>query len=275
MNTMLWGPDVSGDSYQPVFELLKEIGYEGVEIPLFDREVRKYANLGRRLDDLGLERLTVAARGRGDSPISSAPGVRERAVAATKANIDASAELGAPILCGPIGAPLGVFTGGPPTREEKNRAVEYLREVGDHAEERGVTLALEYLSRFEMYLTNDAASLAALVREADHPRVRMMYDTFHANIEEKDPRAALRECADVLVHFHASENDRGTPGSGQVDWDATFEGLREIGYDGWVMVEGLGDASPELASATSIWRRTFESEEQLARDAYRFLNDRI
>jgi D-psicose/D-tagatose/L-ribulose 3-epimerase len=102
-----------------------------------------------------------------------------------------------------------------------------------------------------------------------------MYDTFHAHIEEADPRAALRSCADVLVHFHASENHRGTPGSGQVDWDATFGALEEIGYDGWVVIEAFGDSLPELAAATKVWRRTFASEEQLARDGAAFLQPRI
>jgi D-psicose/D-tagatose/L-ribulose 3-epimerase len=99
----------------------------------------------------------------------------------------------------------------------------------------------------------------------------MMYDTFHANIEEKDPRAALRECADVLVHVHLSESDRSTPGAGQVAWDDTFAGLREIGYDGWVSIEAFGDALPDLAGATKIWRRMFEDEEQLARDGAAFI----
>jgi D-psicose/D-tagatose/L-ribulose 3-epimerase len=268
MNMLLWSTDVSGPEYQPVFERLKEIGFDGVEIPIFDREVEKYAELGTRLRELGLEPLAVSARGADDNPL--APD-RSEAVAATKANLDSAAALGATLICGPLAAPLGVFTGAPPTEEEKARAVDYLREVAPYAEERGVTIALEYLNRFEMYLTNCAADLAALVREVDHPRIRMMYDTFHANIEEKDPRAALRECADVLVHVHLSESDRSTPGAGQVAWDDTFAGLREIGYDGWVSIEAFGDALPDLAGATKIWRRMFEDEEQLARDGAAFI----
>jgi D-psicose/D-tagatose/L-ribulose 3-epimerase len=122
-----------------------------------------------------------------------------------------------------------------------------------------------------MYLTNTAADLAALVREVDHPSVRMMYDTFHAHIEEKDPRAALQDCKDVLVHVHLSENDRSTPGAGQVKWKQTFAALKEIDYDGWVVIEAFGDSLPELAGATKIWRRMFESEEQLARDGAAFI----
>jgi len=137
-----------------------------------------------------------------------------------------------------------------------------------------VTIVVEYLNRFEMYLINCAADAAALVREVDHPNCRLMYDTFHAHIEEKDPRAALQDCRDVLVHVHASENDRGTPGTGQVAWDETFAALKEIGYDGWIVIEAFGDALPDLAAATKIWRRMFESEEQLARDGGAFIRDR-
>jgi D-psicose/D-tagatose/L-ribulose 3-epimerase len=268
MNMLLWSTDVRGREYDDVFAMLKEAGFDGVEIPIFDREVDSYAELGERLDAMGLERLAVSARGPDDDPIAADPAA---AVAATKANLDSAEALGAPLICGPLGAPLGVFSGAPPTAEEKARSVAYLEEVAPHAELRGVTIALEYLNRFEMYLTNTAADLAALVREVDHPRIRMMYDTFHAHIEEKDPRAALRDCADVLVHVHMSENDRSTPGAGQVAWDETFAGLDEIGYDGWIVIEAFGDALPELASATKVWRRAFESEEQVARDGAAFL----
>ena len=275
MNMLLWSTDVTERSYDPVFERLAELGFDGVEIPIFDREVEKYAELGERLERLGLERLAVSARGEGENPVAADPAERANAVVATKANLDSAVALGAPLICGPLGAALGVFSGAGPTAEEKARSVAYLREVAPYADERGVTIALEYLNRFEMYLTNSAADLAALVRDVDHPRVRMMYDTFHAHIEEKDPREALRACSDVLVHVHLSENDRGTPGTGQVDWDATFDGLREIGYDDWVVIEAFGDALPELAAATRIWRRLFESEEQLARDGHAFVRSRL
>jgi D-psicose/D-tagatose/L-ribulose 3-epimerase len=272
MNMLLWSTDVCGPEYDDVFAMLKDAGFDGIEVPIFDREVDKYAELGGRLDRLGLERLAVSARGPDDDPTAAEPA---EAIAATRANIDSAAALGAPILLGPLGAPLGVFSGRPPTAEEKARSVAYLREVAPYAEERGVTIALEYLNRFEMYLTNTAADLAALVRDVDRPSIRMMYDTFHAHIEEKDPGAAIRGCADVLVHVHLSENDRSTPGSGQVAWDETFAALREIGYEGWVAIEAFGDALPDLAGATKIWRRMFESEERLAREGAAFVRGKL
>jgi D-psicose/D-tagatose/L-ribulose 3-epimerase len=271
MNMLLWSTDVSDAAYDPVFEMLKDAGFDGVEIPIFDRETEKYAALRERLDRIGLEALAVSARGGGDNPISDDPAVRAEALAATKANLDSAAVLGASLICGPLGAPLAVFSGTGPTGEEKARAAAYLQELGPYADERDVTVALEYLNRFEMYLTNTAADLAELVRTVDHPRIRMMYDTFHAHIEEKAPAEALRACADVLVHIHLSESDRSTPGAGQVAWDETFGAIREIGYDGWIVIEAFGDSLPELAGATKIWRRMFESPEQLAREGAAFI----
>jgi len=114
---------VSGGEHDATFAMLKDAGFDGVEIPIFDREVDKYAALGRRLDDLGLERLAVAARGADDNPISDDPALRAEAVVAMRANLDSAAALGAPLVCGPLGAPLGVLSGAPPTAEEKARAV--------------------------------------------------------------------------------------------------------------------------------------------------------
>jgi len=277
MNMLLWSTDVTGPEYLPVFEMLVDAGYEGVEIPIFDTSpgvVDSYERLGERLQAMGLERLGVGARGGEDSPISPDPAVRERGLRATNAAVDICAALGAKTICGPLGAPLGEFSGAGPTTEEKQWSVESLRAAAEHAATRDVTIVVEYLNRFEMYLINCAADAAALVREVDHPNCKLMYDTFHAHIEEKDPVAALRECQDVLVHFHASENDRGTPGSGQVAWDETFAGLKEIGYDDWIVIEAFGGSLPDLAAATKIWRPMFESEEQLARDGATFLRDR-
>ena len=275
MNMLLWSTDVAGPDYDATFELLAEIGYDGVEVPIFDAETAKYERLGKRLRALGLEAIGVTARSEADSPISPDPAVRAAGLAATNASLDACAALGATLLCGPLQAPLGVFSGKGPTADERARSAESLRAAAGHAETVGVTLALEFLNRFETYLVNSAADAAALARAVGHPNCGMMYDTFHAHIEERDPRAALRACADVLVHVHASENDRSTPGAGQVDWDATFAGLDELGYDGWIGIEAFGDALPDLAGATKIWRRMFASEEQLARDGHAFIRSRL
>ena len=98
-----------------------------------------------------------------------------------------------------------------------------------------------------------------------------MYDTFHANIEEKNVRDTIVDNQDMLVHVHISENDRSTPGTGNIRWQETFAALHEINYDDWLTVESFGLSLPEIAAATKIWRRMYDSEEQLARDALAFM----
>jgi D-psicose/D-tagatose/L-ribulose 3-epimerase len=132
-------------------------------------------------------------------------------------------------------------------------------------------LGVEYLNRFETYLLTSVADTVRFVKAVKHPNCRMMYDTFHANIEEKNISDAIRAASKHLVHVHISENDRSTPGQGHVHWKETFDTLKEVGYDGWLMIEAFGLALPALAAATKIWRRMFKSEMQLAKDGLAFM----
>jgi D-psicose/D-tagatose/L-ribulose 3-epimerase len=119
------------------------------------------------------------------------------------------------------------------------------------------------LNRFECYFLNTMAETRDYVRRVGRPNFGALYDTFHANIEEKDPIGAIGETADVIRHVHVSENDRGTPGRGHVDFPATFRALRAAGYDGWLTIEAFGQALPALAAATKVWRPFFASPEEV------------
>lgn len=270
MNLLLW-TDTLADAHVPVLERLKEMGYDGVELPLFDLDLAHWTAWGKRLDDLGLARTAVTVRGVDDDPMSAQPAVRRAGIDANRRALDCCQAAGATLLVGPYHSALGAFSGAGPTPEEWGRAVDSMREVAEHAESCGVTLAVEYLNRFECYLLNTAADAVRFVEAVDHPRCQTMWDTFHANIEEKDLATAIHNAAAHLAHVHISENDRSTPGAGHVDWTTTFDELYEIGYDGWMMIEAFGTALPQLAAATKIWRRMYDSEEQLARDGLRFM----
>lgn len=274
MSLFLWTTDATGDEFAPLFEKLRAIGFDSVEVPIFAPDPAAYARLGRRLDGLGLARTAATALSEETNLISPDPRQRRAGVNYLRAVIDSCQALGAPLLAGPIYAALGRFTDRGPTTEEWARAVDGLRQAAEHARTAGVTLALEYLNRFEIYLVNCAADAARLVRDVGHPNLRMMYDTFHAHIEEKSVTAAIEACAGLLVHVQVSENDRSTPGRGQVRWDETFAALRKIGYTGALTIEAFGERLPALAAATKIWRRMFESEEQLAREGLAFLKSR-
>ena len=273
MNLLLWATAVD-ESHDGILEQIKEIGYDGVEVPIFEHDAAAFQRLAGKLDELGLERTAVTVSTDDANPISPDASVRAEAVARLKGAVDMFDLVGAPMLCGPYHSALGAFSGAMPSDEEWANGKATLREVADYAGEKGVTLVLEYLNRFELYFLNCAADCARFVREVDHPNLRMMYDTFHANIEEKDITEAVKSCIDVCAHVHISENDRSTPGSGGVDWDTSFAALKEVGYDGWMVVEAFGLALPDLAAATKIWRRMYESEQQLATDALAFMKSR-
>jgi D-psicose/D-tagatose/L-ribulose 3-epimerase len=273
MNLLLWTGELN-DGLLPVLEQLKLLGYDGVELPIFNLDL-DYAAWGKRLDDLGLARTAVTVRGVDDNPISSDAKVRAKGVELTNRTLDCCAAVGAETLVGPFHSALGHFTGAGPTADEWKWGVESMRQVAEHAGKVHVTLGVECLNRFETYLLNTHADSARFCRQVNHPNCRMMYDTFHCNIEEKSITEALHACADMLCHVHISENDRSTPGRGNVRWCENFEALHQIGYNGWMVVEAFGLALPELVAATKIWRRMYQDEMQLARDSLAFMKSQV
>ena len=269
MNLLLWTGELT-EAMVSVLESLKHMGYDGVELPLFNLDL-DYKTWGERLDNLGLARTAVTVRTEEDNPISPDASVRSQGVENSKRTLDCCAAVGATHLVGPYHSALGIFSGQGPTANEWQWGVDSMRQVAEHAASLGVTLGVECLNRFETYLLNSHQDAARFAKEVDHPSCQVMYDTFHANIEEKSIPEAIRSCADVLCHVHISENDRSTPGQGNVRWGENFDTLKEVGYDGWLMIEAFGLALPELAAATKIWRRMYQSEEQLAQDGLAFM----
>ena len=273
MNLLLWGGEVSDDML-PLLEKLKSMGYDGVELPIFNLDL-DYAAFGKKLDDLGLERTAVTVRNVEDNPISPDAAVRAKGIELTKKTLDCCAAVGAQTLCGPYHSALGYFSGAGPTTDEWSWGVESMRAVAEHAGNVGVVLGVEALNRFECYFLNAHADSARFAREVNHPACRMMYDTFHSNIEEKDIVGTLEEIKDVLCHIHISENDRSTPGAGNIQWERNFTGIGKIKYDGWLVIEAFGLALPELAAATKIWRRMFDTELKLAEEGLAFMKAQV
>jgi D-psicose/D-tagatose/L-ribulose 3-epimerase len=254
---------------------IKEIGFDAVELPLFEFDVDKYAKWGKRLDDVGLARTAVTVRGVDDNPMSPDPKIRKRGIDANKAALDCCQAAGAEALIGPFHSALGYFSGNGPTKEEWDRAVDSMREVAEHAEKCGVMLALEYLNRFECYLLNTAVDGVRFCNAVNHPCCKMMYDTFHSHIEEKNTAAAIQTLKGRLAHVHVSENDRSTPGTGNIRWKETFDALHQIGYNNLLVIEAFGLALERLLPATKIWRRMYDNEQKLATDGLKFMKDEV
>jgi D-psicose/D-tagatose/L-ribulose 3-epimerase len=273
MNLLLWTGEINEQTI-PVMEMIKRAGYDGVEVPLFNYDL-DYAAWGRRLDSLGLQRTAVTIRTSKDNPISPDASIRRAGIEGNLRAVDCCKELGATHLVGPFHSALGEFTGCGPTGDEWKWGVESMRQVAQHAGSAGVILGVECLNRFETYLLNTHADAVRFTNEVNHPNCRIMYDTFHANIEEKDVSAAIQAAGDMISHVHISENDRSTPGQGAVRWAETFDALAAIHYDGWLTVEAFGLALPEIAAATKIWRRMYQSEQQLTLDALTFMRAEV
>ena len=268
VHLMVWSGQV-GARELALLPAIKEMGYDGVEIPIFDPAAVDAAAVRAALAQSGLACTASTALPEGVSLIDA--DIADAGVAWLERTVAASAELGAPVLCGPLALPVGERRGRGYTEAEWTCCVQSLRRVGRTAEKLGVSLAFEPINRFETFFLNTAADGVRLVQEIDSPAVGLLLDTFHMHIEEKSTPAAILHCAGHIKHFHASENDRGTVGSGQVAWAETFAALRQSGYAGWVVVESFNAVIPELAGATCVWRPLAESPELLARDSLHFL----
>jgi D-psicose/D-tagatose/L-ribulose 3-epimerase len=273
MNLLLWTTHVTSELF-PTLAKLKKAGFDGVEIPLFEGDADHYKAIRKELDNQGLGATAVCCATEAANPISPDAALREAAVERMKWAIEMTAILGGNILAGPYHSPLAVFSGTGPTADEKKRAADVLRKAAELAEKSRVMLAIEYLNRFECYFLTTAAEARALVKQVNHPHFRTMYDTFHANIEEKNIVQAITGLADSFVHVHISENDRGTPGTGHVHWDETFRTLRHVKYDGWLVIEAFGRALPALAAATRVWRDLFPAAEEVYAQGLRFMKEK-
>ena len=273
MCMFLWTTSV-GRKHEKLLRDIRQTGFDGVEIPIFEGKPDDYRRLGELLDRIGLERTAVSAMGDpAMNLISPDQATRRRGIEYMKWAIDCAEALGANTLSGPLHSTLGQFSGNGPTAAELKRSVSSQRAIGDHAAKHGVTIGLEALNRFECYLVNTMDDLAAHIDAIGHPNIRAMYDTFHSNIEEADPIGAFTRNRDRIVHVHISENDRGVPGRGNIPWAETFRALRENGYDGWLTIEAFGRALKDLAAATKVWRDFSETPEAVYRDGYRHIRD--
>jgi D-psicose/D-tagatose/L-ribulose 3-epimerase len=273
MNLLLWTGSVTSEHF-PLLGKLKAAGFDGVELPIFAGAPADYKPIRAELDKLGLKCTTVTILTKETNAISPDAGVRKKALEWLKTVVEINHILGAETVVGPYHSAIGEFSGKGPTDDEKKWSADVLRQAAEFAKQANLMMAIEYLNRFECYLLTTAVGAVELVKMVNHSNFRTMYDTFHAHIEEKDQASAIRTVAPVLAHVHISENDRGTPGTGQVNWDAAFKTLKEIKYDGWLTIEAFGRALPDLAAATKVWRDLFPSPEDVYEKGIAFIKTR-
>lgn len=270
-NLLLWTTHVTSEHF-PIIAELKKAGYDGIELPVFEGDPAHYAEIGKVAADNGLRVTAVTVLPDVEtSAISADPAARKRAQARIGWALDCTKAAGGELLCGPFFQALGVFTGEPVSTAETDGIVEVHSAAADYAQTLGLKLSVEPLNRFEAHALNTVEQAAAVVKRVDRPNYGLLYDTFHANVEEKDPIGALANNLAYINHVHLSENDRGTPGKGHIPFRETLAVLKGNGYAGWCTIEAFGRALPALAAATRVWRDFFPAREEV----YRFGHDHL
>lgn len=271
-NLLVWSGWLPQE-FLPITEKLKKIGYDGIEVFMAEQNIDAYKLLGKHLGSIGLEATCVMGLGPDENPASESQEIRDRAVARLKQAVDCAHAIGSSIICGPTHSAFAYFgERHPPEEREYGWSAEVLRAAGEYAAQAGITFTVEALNRFECYLCNTMDQLAGLIRQVNHPNVKAMFDTHHANIEEKKIGDAMRKIAHVLKHVHISENDRGTPGDGHLPWDEIFSTLAEIKFDGWLTIEAFTRNDPGFANSINVWRE-YSAPWEMAEKGYRFIKE--
>lgn len=270
VNTFLWTPSFTPEQFGLLPEI-REHGFDGIEVSLFRPSEFQAGSIRHALEKNGLTCTVCSVLPKELSLISEDAFIREKTIAHLSDCVKATAEAGATILAGPLYCPVGYLPGHRRTTDEWERVVDAYQQLGPELDSYGVEICIEPLNRFETYFLNTTADAVKLCEHISHPKVGILWDTFHANIEEKDAAEALLSTGRLLKHVHACENDRGTPGTGHVDWKGVFGALRKLQYDGWLTIESFGFALGDLSSAASIWRDLARTSEEIAWEGVTFL----
>jgi D-psicose/D-tagatose/L-ribulose 3-epimerase len=275
INLWVWGAPITDDTVAERVPQAAEMGYDVVEFPLEEPDGFDYDRASDRLDEHGLGASVVVAMSEERDLLAEDPDVRANGREYVRETVDAAAALGSDRVVGPLYSAVGRTW----RMDEAERAaamndvVDQLSELAAYAGDRGVSLCVEPLNRFETSVLNTAEQTIEVVDRVDDPACEILLDTFHMNVEEKSLPGAIRAAGDRLGHVHACGNDRGAPGNDHVDWGGVAAALDDVGYDDQAVIESFTPEVESIARAAAIWRPLEPSQDALAADGLAFLQD--
>jgi D-psicose/D-tagatose/L-ribulose 3-epimerase len=277
VNTFVWVSPLATEAVAGLARKARACGAELLELAIEDPALIDGPAVKRCLEEAGLATIVCGAFGPNRDLASTDPAIRENAKAYIRWLIDAAELLGSPTVIGPMYSSVGkAHLDDPLARQaEWDRSVAGLREMAGYAASKGVRLALEPLNRFETDMINTAAQGLRYIQDVGMENVGLHLDSFHMHLEEKSSFDAIRLAGPKVFHFHACENDRGIPGTGQVHWDEIALALKGIGYDGPVVIESFTPNVKEIARAVCIWREIAPSQDAIAADGLKFLRSKL
>jgi D-psicose/D-tagatose/L-ribulose 3-epimerase len=265
VNTWVWVSPLTDAGLEALVPQISEWGFDGVELPV---ENPGDWDPGRTRELLDRYELTALSTCAAMAPGRDLVAADRETVAATqdyvRAAVDMAVGVGAPVLVGPIYASVGR------TWRIEDRAALVkelamnLKPLAEYAGERGIKLGLEALNRFETSVLNTVQQVLEVVDAVNSKACGVLLDTFHMNIEEKDPIGAIGTVGDYTVHIQISGSDRGAAGRDHIDWESTAAAIRGIGYEGGLTIESFTVENESIARAASIWRRLEPSQDDIA-----------
>ncbi|MRG44694.1 TIM barrel protein [Chitinophaga sp. SYP-B3965] len=271
-STFIWVSPFSTASFH-LLQKIKTAGYDIIEVAVEDAAIIDWNELISRARDLDLK-ITISGAFGEDRDISSTDSrIRYQGLRYIANCVTIAAKVGSPVFGGPVYSAVGKTRIVSPEQKKQERewCINGLKESVKVAADHGVVIGLEPLNRFETDMINTVDQALELVKEVDSPHLQILLDTFHANIEEKNIPAAIRKIGKALLcHIQGNESDRGTPGTGHLDWPGIKEALVEIGYEGAIVLETFGAPSAALAKAACIWRPLANSADELATEGAKF-----
>lgn len=272
INTFLFASPFTNASTR-LFPKFKRWGFETVEISIEDLGHTDPLYLKDQLAEAGLVCGSVTPCLGPDKDLRGTPEQQRAGVSFMKSVLRRMVELDVPTLVGVVYSVVGRAEA-VPAKEQRRQwktVVKNLRELCQEAAGLGRVVALEPVNRFETDFINTCRQGLKLIEDVDQPTLKLHLDTFHMNIEEKDPAAAIREAGGQLGHFHACGSDRGTPGNDHLDWPRIAAALAAIRYRGDVVIESFTQEVKAIARAASIWRQIEPTREEIAYKGLKFL----
>lgn len=272
INLWVWTAPINDASLR-LLDKVADLGFDSVELPLESLEALDARRVARKLRETGLNATACGAFGPDRDLTSDNKACRDNSLAYIKGCLDFCAATGSRTFLGPMYSAVGKRRHVSPAQKAKEwgRAVDGLSRVARYGAALGVDLAIEPLNRFETDLVNTCAQACQMARDIGAKNLGVHLDTFHMHIEELSSAAAIKLAGKRLFHVHTCENDRGAPGSGQVQWASVAAALRDIGYDREHVIESFTPRCVTIAAAAAIWRTLAPSQDALAKGGLRFL----
>src|SRR5580658_499524 len=273
INTFLFTASFKHADTRRLFPRFKQWGFDSVEIAIENPDHIDPGYVKAQLERHGLVCGSVTPCLGPDKDLRGTPRQQRAGVERMKRIMDQMECLDCPSMIGVVYSTVG--RAGPVPRKEYRQqwktVVRNLKEVASYAADRGKQIALEPVNRFETDFINTCDQGLAMIEDVGAPALKLLLDTFHMNIEEKDLGAAVRKAGALLGHFHACGSDRGTPGKDQTDWPSIAAALKAIHYQGDVVIESFTSDVKVIARAAYIWRKIEPTRDEIAYVGLKFL----